>query len=101
VSPVKYELGFYISEDNILHSHCRENFKSYQLSLGFRPPQELNHRFHIAVVRVRSQFESGGTCGERSFTARVLLLALRFPCPLSGHGAATQRGQCMDNSDVY
>jgi hypothetical protein len=26
---VKYELGFYIPEDAILHSHGRENFKSY------------------------------------------------------------------------
>jgi hypothetical protein len=30
VSPVKYELGFYIPEDDILHSHCRENFRSYK-----------------------------------------------------------------------
>jgi hypothetical protein len=29
VSPVKYELGFYIPEDDILHSHRRKNFKSY------------------------------------------------------------------------
>jgi hypothetical protein len=29
VSPVKYELGFYIPEDAILHSHRRENLKSY------------------------------------------------------------------------
>jgi hypothetical protein len=29
VSPVKDELGFYIPEDDILHSHCRENLKSY------------------------------------------------------------------------
>jgi hypothetical protein len=29
VSPVKYELGFYIPEDGILHSHSRENLKSY------------------------------------------------------------------------
>jgi hypothetical protein len=29
VSPVKYELGFYIPEDDILHSHRRENLKSY------------------------------------------------------------------------
>jgi hypothetical protein len=29
VSPVKYELGFCIPEDDILHSHRRENFKSY------------------------------------------------------------------------
>jgi hypothetical protein len=28
VSPVKYELGFYIPEEDILHSHRRENFKS-------------------------------------------------------------------------
>jgi hypothetical protein len=28
VSPVKYELGFYISEDGILHSHRSENLKS-------------------------------------------------------------------------
>jgi hypothetical protein len=29
VSPVKYKLGFYITEDGIVHSHRRENLKSY------------------------------------------------------------------------
>jgi hypothetical protein len=29
VSPVRYELGFYTPEDGILHSHRRENLKSY------------------------------------------------------------------------
>jgi hypothetical protein len=29
MSPVKYELGFYIPEDDILHSHRCENLKSY------------------------------------------------------------------------
>jgi hypothetical protein len=29
VSPVEYELGFYIPEDDILHSHRREDLKSY------------------------------------------------------------------------
>jgi hypothetical protein len=29
MSPVKYELGFYIPEDGILHSHCSENLNSY------------------------------------------------------------------------
>jgi hypothetical protein len=29
VSPVKYELGFYIPEDGVLHSNRRENFKPY------------------------------------------------------------------------
>jgi hypothetical protein len=31
MSPVKYELGFYIPEDDILHSHRRENLISYQI----------------------------------------------------------------------
>jgi hypothetical protein len=29
MSPVRYELGFYIPEDDMLHSHGREDFKSY------------------------------------------------------------------------
>jgi hypothetical protein len=29
VSPVKYELGFNIPEDGILHNHRCENLKSY------------------------------------------------------------------------
>jgi hypothetical protein len=31
VSPVKYELGFYIPEDDILHSHSRGNLRSYKI----------------------------------------------------------------------
>jgi hypothetical protein len=35
---VKYELGFYIPEDDILHSHRRENLKSYKiLYAGWNP----------------------------------------------------------------
>jgi hypothetical protein len=34
VSSVKYELGFYIPEDGILPSHCRENLKSYIVLTG-------------------------------------------------------------------
>jgi hypothetical protein len=29
MSPVRYELRFYIPEDDILHSQFRENLKSY------------------------------------------------------------------------
>jgi hypothetical protein len=32
VSPVKYELAFYIPQDDILHSQYRENLKSYTVS---------------------------------------------------------------------
>jgi hypothetical protein len=28
MSPVRYKLGFYIPQDDILHSHCREKLKS-------------------------------------------------------------------------
>jgi hypothetical protein len=35
VSPVKYELGFYIPEDGILHSPRRENLKSYMTLTGW------------------------------------------------------------------
>jgi hypothetical protein len=35
MSPVMYELGFYIPEDDILHSLCRENLRSYiELTAG-------------------------------------------------------------------
>jgi hypothetical protein len=35
VTPVRYELGFYIAEDCILHSHCSENLKSYIEELNY------------------------------------------------------------------
>jgi hypothetical protein len=35
VSPVKYKLGFYIPEDDILHSHRRETLKSYIALTGW------------------------------------------------------------------
>jgi hypothetical protein len=33
--PVKYELGFYIPEDDILHSDRRENLKPYIALTGW------------------------------------------------------------------
>jgi hypothetical protein len=35
VSPVRYELGFYIPVDDILHSHRHENLKSYIALTGW------------------------------------------------------------------
>jgi hypothetical protein len=35
VSPVKYELRFYIPEDDILHSHRRESLKSHKALTGW------------------------------------------------------------------
>jgi hypothetical protein len=36
VSPVKYEMGFYIPEGDILHSHCREDLKSDNNMINFQ-----------------------------------------------------------------
>jgi hypothetical protein len=35
MSPVRYELGSYIAEDDVLHCQCRENLKSYIPSIIF------------------------------------------------------------------
>jgi hypothetical protein len=35
MSPVGYELGFYILEDDIIHSHCRENLRCYIAFTGW------------------------------------------------------------------
>jgi hypothetical protein len=42
VSPVKYELGFYIPEDTILHSHRHKNFKSYIALTGWTLKRRIN-----------------------------------------------------------
>jgi hypothetical protein len=34
VPPARYEVGFYITRDGILHSHRRENLKSYNSKIG-------------------------------------------------------------------
>jgi hypothetical protein len=35
MSPVRYGMGFHIPEDDILHSHSRENLKSYIALTGW------------------------------------------------------------------
>jgi hypothetical protein len=52
VSPVKYELGFYIPEDDILHSHSRENIKSYIALTGWA----LQWRHNVSPVRYELGF---------------------------------------------
>jgi hypothetical protein len=47
VSPVKYELAFIIPENDILHSHRRENLKSYIVLTGWI----LQRRCDVSPVR--------------------------------------------------
>jgi hypothetical protein len=44
VSLVKYELGFYIPEDGILHSHRRENLKSDNELTKYKSGHEVSLR---------------------------------------------------------
>jgi hypothetical protein len=52
MSPVKYEQGFYIPEDDILHSHCRENHKSYIALTGWT----LQRRRNVSPVKYEQGF---------------------------------------------
>jgi hypothetical protein len=52
VSPVKYELNFYIQKDGILHSHRHENLKSY-ISLTC---WALQRRRNVSPVRYELGF---------------------------------------------
>jgi hypothetical protein len=47
VSPVRYELGFYIPEGGILYSHRSENLKSYITLTGW----PLQRRRNVSPVR--------------------------------------------------
>jgi hypothetical protein len=47
VSPVRHELVFYIPEDDILHSQCRENLKSYRALTDWT----LQRRSNVSPVR--------------------------------------------------
>jgi hypothetical protein len=56
MSPVRYELGFYIPEDVVLHSHRRENLKTYIFPVIFSVGVSHQHyeaeqtsQFHISV----------------------------------------------------
>jgi hypothetical protein len=52
VSPVSYELGFYTPEDDILHSHRRENLKSYIALTGCT----LLRRRNVSPVKYKLSF---------------------------------------------
>jgi hypothetical protein len=60
VSPLRYELGFYIPEDGILHSHSRENVKSYLIYVLYYT------RSHVARIDSRSALLR---CNDLGFNA--------------------------------
>jgi hypothetical protein len=52
VSPVKYDLGFYVPKDDILHSHCCGNLKSYIALTGW----DVWRRHNVSPVRYELDF---------------------------------------------
>jgi hypothetical protein len=50
VSPVQYELGFYIPEDDILHSHRLENLKSYNPSVAYTETANVLLQHYINLL---------------------------------------------------
>jgi hypothetical protein len=67
VSPVKYELGFYIPEDDILHSHCRENLKSHTSKLAVQFLNQLLRTVELTYVSLALQ---ACRCHSDRFKAR-------------------------------
>jgi hypothetical protein len=49
VSPVKYELGFYIPEDGILHIHRRKNLKFYT---SYRVLKLSREKHYFAINKI-------------------------------------------------
>jgi hypothetical protein len=52
VSPVKYELGCHIPEDDILHSRRRETLKTYIALTGWT----LQRRSNVSPVKYEQEF---------------------------------------------
>jgi hypothetical protein len=52
VSPLKYEIGFYIQEDGVFRSHHRENLKSYIALTGWT----LQRRSNVSPVKYELGF---------------------------------------------
>jgi hypothetical protein len=58
VSPVRYELGLYIPEDGIVHSHRRENLKSYISTGKLKIKQNWKVSMILLVLKIAEQKES-------------------------------------------
>jgi hypothetical protein len=87
VSPVRYEPGFYIPEDAILHSHRRENLKSYIKRRLFLFPGliTLPGVFPFRTVTYKLGFLYGARyCMVVRYTVTILQVSLAFYCNVKG-----------------
>jgi hypothetical protein len=82
--PVRYDLGFYIQEDGILHSHRCENFKSYIICLShvykmyvsdkgrFMPQQLVNAKRNTGLEHGMEDVERIASGMNGNFTEATL-----------------------------
>jgi hypothetical protein len=77
VSPVKYGLGVYIPEDDVLHSDRRENFKSYICTKQHKDWSD-HGQYGIPVTSVQ---ETGSKL--QHLITEVLLCVLPSAVPIS------------------
>jgi hypothetical protein len=60
VSPVRYELGFYIPQDGILHNHRREGLIYYKNIISFE--RERKFVYTVTIIAKRIQFDLSSCC---------------------------------------
>jgi hypothetical protein len=88
MSPVMYELGFYIPEDGIFHNHCSENLKSYMRASNFRNimlssvriPAEGQTSQNAVVLRQQNRLEKTSKNVRNQF---VSCARLKEPCTVT------------------
>jgi hypothetical protein len=68
VSPVKYELGFYIPEEDIPHSDRRDNDKPY-----------ISGHVHVRISPTPSLYCGGTTNG---YVTLIVQSRVTVPCPI-------------------
>jgi hypothetical protein len=85
MSPVKHELRFYIPEDGILHSHRRENLKSYNFRVNMSENKEARNENKMTEGlsgHFRLPISSPAALANRPRVAVYRNCLLQFTCVL-------------------
>jgi hypothetical protein len=82
VSPVRYELGSYIPEDDILYSHGREHFRSYER--GKLHGHVSSYFFTFCQLCLFSMAITNGSEPTTQFVANACLVLLEHEQPRGG-----------------
>jgi hypothetical protein len=93
MSPVKYELGFYIPQEDILHSHRRENLKSYIALTGWTlyrrsnmSPVKYELGFYIPEDDILHSHRRENLKSYMDLLYLCNLVIVTNQCPNLGHG---------------